>query len=490
MIKRTRFSPSPTGYLHIGGLRTALFAYLSAKSQNGRVILRLEDTDQKRLVADAAEKMISILDWCGLKFDEGPVQGGEYGPYVQSQRREIYDRYSKELLAKGGAYRCFCSPERLDKLRSGQMTRREPPRYDRACRDLPEAEAAQRAANGERFVIRQKLPLTGEIRVRDELRGEIIFSAAELDDHVLIKSNGMPTYHFAVVVDDHLMGISEVARGEEWLPSFPRHILLFQSFGWTPPKFLHLPLILNKSGGKLSKRQGDVSVEDFKNNGYLPEALLNFCALLGWHPRTDNEILDLAELIKVFQVKDIGVSPAVFEDSKLDYLNGSFIRRKAAAELVGLCLPFWQKFWDKHPEKAPAKAPDKIYLEKIILLEKDRLKKLSEIGERTDFFFQTELSYDPKMLIWKNFLPASIKANLQKIFHWLSAVNEDDWNEKKLEEVVSERLKTDKLGTGECLWPLRVSLTAQQASPGPYQIAAILGKNLSLKRVADAIKKL
>ena len=337
---RTRFAPSPTGYLHIGSLRTALFAYLAAKTQNGKFILRIEDTDQKRYVAGAVEKIIEILDWVGLKFDEGPHTGGEYGPYIQSQRKEIYDEYVKTLLEKGEGYYCFCSPERLEAMRAEQTARKLPPRYDRTCRHLSKAEVDKKLKAGGQAVIRQKMPISGEVIVHDELRGDIKFKAEDLEDHVLIKSDNMPTYHFALVVDDYLMKITDVIRGEEWLPSFPKNILLYRSFGWQPPKFYHLPLTLNKGGGKLSKRQGDVAVEDYKKKGYLPEALINFSALLGWHPANDNEIFSLVDLEKEFKVEDLGTSPAVFDLEKLDYLNGYYIRHKPIDDLTLLCIPY------------------------------------------------------------------------------------------------------------------------------------------------------
>ena len=337
---RLRLAPSPTGFLHLGNLRTALFGYLLAKSMGGQYILRIEDTDQKREVEGAIDSLINILSWVGISFDEGPNLGGKFGPYIQSQRLDIYKKHTDELLAKGGAYRCFCSAERLTKMREEQAAAHQAPRYDRACRNLSREEVEARVANNEPFVIRQAMPLEGSVKVHDELRGEIIWQAADLEDHVLIKSDGVPTYQFASVVDDRLMKISHVTRGEEWLPSFPKNILLYQAFGWELPKFIHLPLILNKGGGKLSKRQGDVFVEDYKAKGYLPEALINFCALLGWHPKSDKEIFSLQELEKEFNIEGLGVSPAIFDQDKLDYLNGYYIRQKSVEELTELCIPY------------------------------------------------------------------------------------------------------------------------------------------------------
>jgi len=323
---RIRFAPSPTGFLHIGNFRVALFDYLIAKNLNGELILRIEDTDSKREVEGAADKLIKVLDDFKIKFDEGPHIGGNFAPYTQSERIDIYKKYSDQLLNEGKVYRCFCTEDRLTEMRADQEARKLPPRYDRLCRDLSAAESDKRAAAGEPFVIRQKMPLEGKITVHDELRGDITFDATDLDDQVLIKSNGIPTYQFANVIDDHTMEISHVTRGDEWLSSYPKNILLYQALGWTAPKFIHFPLILNKEGGKLSKRKGDVFVEDYLAKGYLPEAIINFCALLGWHPKGDNEILSLDELVKEFFVSGIGISPAVFDIEKLNYYNGYYIR--------------------------------------------------------------------------------------------------------------------------------------------------------------------
>ena len=311
---RTRFAPSPTGYLHIGSLRTALFVYLLTKSMDGKTVLRIEDTDEKRKVEGAIEKLIDILDWVGISFDEGPGLSGDYGPYIQSQRLEIYQNHIDELLAAKKVYHCFCTPERLDKMRVQQQKKKLPPRYDRKCRDLSQAEVEKKLKKKEKYVIRQKMPLSGIVKVYDELRGEIKFNAKELEDHVLLKSNGVPTYHLAVVVDDRLMEITHVIRGEEWIPSLPKNILLYKAFDWIPPKFIHMPLTLNKGGGKLSKRQGDVAVEDYKAKGYLPEAIINFSVLLGWSPYAEasrdkipkskiSEILSLKELEKILIIK-------------------------------------------------------------------------------------------------------------------------------------------------------------------------------------------
>jgi glutamyl-tRNA synthetase len=484
---RTRFAPSPTGNLHIGSLRTALFAYLAAKSQCGVFILRIEDTDEKRKVAGSEEKLIEILKWAGLEFDEGPGTGGEYGPYRQSERRKIYDKCKNELLQKGEAYHCFCTPERLEGMRTKQQENKLPPRYDRACRNLSKEEIERRIKAGERYVIRQKMPLEGSVTVKDELRGDITFKAEELEDHVLIKSDGMPTYHFASVVDDTLMEISMVIRGDEWIPTFPKNILLYQSFGWTPPKFLHLPVTLNKGGGKLSKRQGDVSVEDFRAKGYLVETLINFCVLLGWRPKSDQEIFSLHELVKLFRTEDMGTSPAVFDLEKLDYLNGLYIRKMDVDALTEKCFPFIKENFTKTKD---ANRQTFAYAKKIVKLEQERLKRLMDIQELSEFFFHDELEYDKNLLIWKKLTAVDVADNLGKVAELLEKIPEEDWTNDSIEECLMSYIKLQELKVGDYLWPMRVALTGQKASPGPFDVAEILGKEETLNRINQARHKI
>ncbi len=471
---RLRLAPSPTGFLHIGNLRTALFGYLLAKSMDGQFILRIEDTDEKREVAGAAESLVKVLNWIGIGFDEGPHLGGAYGPYIQSERKEIYHKYIEELLARDGAYHCFCSADDLTKMREEQQAEKLPPRYDRRCRNLSKEEVAKRIAAGETYIIRQKLPLDGEVIVHDELRGDISFQCADLEDHALIKSNGVPTYQFASVVDDHLMEISHVTRGDEWLPSFPKNILLYRAFGWEAPVFIHLPLILNKTGGKLSKRQGDVFVEQYRERGYLPEALINFCALLGWHPKHDKEILSLTELEQEFAINGMGASPAVFDEEKLDYYNAWYIRQKTDQELLDLTR-----------EYLPAGETEE-YLLKVITTVKDRLKHLPEIKELANFYFGESLDYDVSLLIWKSVPVSEIKNNLTEL---LARLEMEEWDIELESRVVAWLKESDKK-LGDYLWPLRVALTGQKASPGPFEVALVLGKERAIARIKQAISKL
>ena len=483
---RLRFAPSPTGFLHVGNLRSALFGYLLAKSWGGKFILRIEDTDSKREVEGAQTSLIRILDWVGIKFDEGPHIGGPYAPYTQSERQEIYKKLIAELLTKGEAYYCFCTAERLDQMREGQQALKQAPRYDRHCRDLDSTEVQKRLAAGEKYVIRQKMPLSGEVVVYDELRGEIKFQAADLEDHVLIKSDGIPTYQFANIVDDHLMKISHVTRGDEWLPSFPKNILLYQAFGWTPPKYIHLPLILNKTGGKLSKRQGDVFVEDYRTQGYLPEALVNFCALLGWHPKTDQEIFTLAELEKGFILEGLGSSPAIFDMEKLDYYNGYYIRQKSLDELLELSRPYLEN----NLKLTTAANHSDDYVKKVIALEQDRLKKLSDLDELTKLFFVEELNYDPQLLIWKQLDLKQVKNNLETISGELEKIPVAKWSREELEKNITGYLKSQELKVGNYLWPLRVALTGAKNSPSPFEVADALGRDQSFQRIKAAIAKI
>lgn len=481
---RLRFAPSPTGFLHIGSLRTVLFSYIIAKKLKGKLLLRIEDTDQKREVQGAVESLISILDWSGIEFDEGPHIGGNFGPYIQTERLDIYNKHIETLLKNKKAYKCFCTSERLQTMREEQQAKKLPPRYDRCCRNLSDEEIAQKEKNGETFVIRQTMPLDGDIVVYDEIRGEIKFQNSELDDHVLIKSNGIPTYQFASVVDDHLMEISHVTRAEEWIPSFPKNILLYQAFGWTPPKFIHYPFIANQSGGKLSKRQGDVAVEDFRYKGYLAKALINFCGLLGWHPKDDNEILELDEIIEKFELKDMSAKPAIFDIDKLDYFNGYYIRQLSIDDLTRLCEPYLRENIELSGEQRKKNIE---FIKKIVSVEQERLKKLSEIGDLSRFFFIEDLEYEKEILAWKKMTTEEAQENLKTIYELLEKIPEENWTNDSIEEGIMSYLQAKELRIGEYLWPMRVSLCGQKNSPGPFDIAEILGKSETIRKIEKAI---
>jgi nondiscriminating glutamyl-tRNA synthetase len=484
---KTRFPPSPTGMLHVGGLRTALFNYLFARKNNGKFLVRIEDTDKARLVSGAVENILQTLaDFSlnpdeGLYWDNGQKEKGEKGPYLQSQRLDIYKKYSDELIKKSHAYYCFCTPQRLEELRKSQEAQKLPPKYDKHCLNLPKEEIANRVLNNEPHVIRLNIPKDQKIKFTDLVHGDVEISTNDVDDQVLLKSDGYPTYHLAVVVDDYLMGITHVIRGEEWIPSTPKHIIIYSSLGWEPPQFAHLPLLLSKSKKKLSKREGDVAVQNFIEQGYLPEALLNFVALLGWNPKTEQEVFSLTELVNAFSFDKVNKSGAVFDLEKLDWINGLYIRKMDIQELHPRVVPYMLKAGLKIDEFPKA------FIEKVVALEQERLKKLSEIGERVKYFFE-EPEYDSQLLVWKKSDKQVIKQNLEKLLDFIKTNEPTEDNIKKF-------IADSGLKTGEVLWPLRVALTGLEASPGPFEIMATLmllpkGKDVILKRIEKAVAKL
>ncbi len=483
---RVRFAPSPTGYLHIGGLRTALYVYLTAKKYNGEYFLRIEDTDRKRFVPDSVKKLIDSLNWAGIKHAEGVLIGddgeikeaGKYGPYIQSKRLKIYQDYAQELVEKGKAYYCFCTPERLDNLRALQEKAKLAPAYDKLClKEVPLAEAKKRIADGEKYVIRFDVPETGETGFEDVIRGKIKFANKNLDDFVILKSDGFPTYHLAHVVDDHLMKTSLVLRGEEWLPSAPKHIMLFEAFGWKAPQYGHLCVILSKkTGRKLSKRDGDVSVEDFMKSGYLPEAVVNLIALLGWNPKTERELFTLDELEKEFDLEKLNKSGAIFDVEKLDWMNGMYIRKKETGELAELCRPYLEKYRDRLSGG---------YLERIVTVERERMRRLSDIAENVEFYFETP-QYDKKLLSWKGMESDEAAQSLEKSLEVMNEIEESGWELENLKEKFMAA--ADPKNRGALLWPLRVALTGKEKSPSPWEVAWAIGNEESKKRTEKAIK--
>ena len=469
----TRFSPSPTGFLHIGGLRTALYSYLFAKKQQGQFLLRIEDTDQARKVEGAIESLQVVLKKFDLNWDNKKLM-------IQSERLAIYQKYAGQLVKEGEAYYCFCTPERLEQLKTVQIAKKLAPMYDGKCRDLSLAEAENNIKSGRPYVIRFKMPKTGLTEFIDLIRGQVSFDNKTLDDQIILKSDGFPTYHLASVVDDHEMKISHVIRGEEWLPSTPKHILLYQAFGWPIPKFAHLPLLLNSDRSKLSKRQGDVAVEDYLSKGYLTEAILNFILLLGWNPGTDQEIFSLAEMIKTFTLEKVNKAGAIFDIQKLDWLNGHYIRQKSDKELAKLCQPFFE---------ASNIKTDLKYLEKVVATEKNRIKKLEDMVLATEFFFKSP-NYDKGLLILKNLTEKEITNNLKLLAEQLEKISEKNWQKENLEQIITGWIKEINKGVGDLLWPLRVALSGKKASPGPFEIAEALGKKESLARIQTAINLL
>ncbi|HAG27168.1 TPA: glutamate--tRNA ligase [Patescibacteria group bacterium] len=489
---RTRFAPSPTGEVHIGSIRTALFSYLFAKHNGGVSVLRVEDTDQSRKVEGAIENMISVMSKVGIEFDEGVVlkdgevaQAGEFGPYIQSQRLNLYHTQVKELIAQKKAYYCFCSAERLAELRTEQTALKKPPMYDKLCRKLSdediEAKLNEFESVGKQPVVRQVIPEEGKTVVKDLVYGEISYDHELLDDQVLLKSDGFPTYHLAVVVDDHFMEISHVIRGEEWIPSTPKHILLFQAFGWEAPNFAHLPLILNPDKTKLSKRQGDVTVEDFLAKGYLPEALLNFVALLGWNPKTEQEIFTKEELIQQFDLEKVNKSGAVFDIEKLNWMNGMYLRELDNENLLNLVSPFLEQGGVKI-----ADYPNEFLLA-VIEIEKERLKVLSQIVEHASFYF-SQPEYDASILVWKKADSADAKQKLSAVIEFLNTLSETDFQTTIVEEKLKAWIAENQYDTGSVLWPLRVSLSGLERSPSPFELISALYKNGGLSNVISRIQ--
>jgi glutamyl-tRNA synthetase len=484
---RTRFAPSPTGYLHIGGLRTALYAYLFAKQNKGQFLLRIEDTDRERFIPGATEKLIKTINELGLKYDEGPIlknnkiiNKGNFGPYIQSQRLDIYKKYAEKLVASGQAYYCFCSADRLAKLREEQVKNNLPPKYDGLCRNLPAYEVEKNLKAQKNQVIRFKIPENNSVKFTDIIRGDVEFNSKDLDDLVLLKSDGYPTYHLAHIIDDHLMGISHVIRGEEWLSSTPKHLLIYQAFGWQPPQYAHMSLLLNPDRSKLSKRKGDVAVEDFLKKGYLKEALINFIATIGWTEAagSEQEIYSLKDLIKKFNLKRLTKAGAIFNLEKLDWLNGLYIRRLKIKDLVQLTKPYLPQIKDIK------------LLEKITTVEQSRLKKLSDIAQDIDFFYQ-DINYDPNLLIWKKSNREATLENLVKLEDFLISLTDKDFAKiKNLEDKITVWIKTNNYGVGDMLWPFRVALSGQPNSPNCFEIAWVLGKKITLARINQAQNKL
>jgi nondiscriminating glutamyl-tRNA synthetase len=507
---RVRFAPSPTGFVHIGNVRTGLFSFLLARHYGGVNILRIEDTDQNRKVEGAIEHVIKVMKTLGVEYDEGVlldengslIEKGEHGPYRQSERLDIYKKYADILIEKQAAYYCFCDEQRLDSLRKEQVALKKPPMYDRQCRYLSKEVVDDKLSEfeklGHRPVIRQAIPEEGSTTYHDIIYGDITIEHKILDDQVLLKSDMFPTYHLAVVVDDHLMEITHVIRGEEYLPSAPKHFLMYQAFGWQPPLFAHAPLILNLDRSKLSKRQGDVATEDFLNKGYLPQALVNFVVMLGWNPKTEQEIFSMQDLIDQFDLAKVNKSGAILDMNKLDWLNGLYIRQMDIVELTDKLIPYWIEAGQlvRQGDELRTLAGLSItetYLQAIAKLERDRLKKLSDIGERTQYYF-AQPEYQGALLVWKKSDAATTKKILQELQEFFGGLNENEFVLPNLENQLKQFIIDRGYDNGSVLWPLRAALTGLEKSPGPFEVAATLalglGKNEVIARLAQAQAKL
>jgi len=478
---RTRYAPSPTGIPHVGNVRTALFAWLLARHHGGSFIVRIEDTDQARLVPGAQEAILDSLRWLGIDWDEGPEAGGAYGPYIQSERLDYYREAAEALIASGSAYRCYCSTERLEALRAEQQAAKLPPGYDRRCRTLSDGERAAFEAAGIAPVVRFAIPLEGSTSFSDRVRGEIQVENRTLDDFVILKSDGFPTYHLAVVVDDHFMEVSHVLRGDEWLPSTPRHVLLYTALGWTAPEFAHLTLILGPDKAKLSKRHGAASLLEYRDMGYLPEAMMNFLALLGWSLDDRTEVMSREQLIEGFSLDRIVKSPAVFDRDKLEWMNGVYIRMADAgrwASIVATRL-------DTDLPAAAARPLDRALIAQVAPLIQERVKLLTEITPMVEFFFVAPGPRDEALLLGKRFRDdreGALRA-LRAAEGRLQALQE--WTAESIEANLRELATELELKAGDLFMLVRVAITGRGVTPPLMESMEALGRDESLRRIAE-----
>ncbi len=493
---RTRFAPSPTGPFHVGSARTALFNYLFTRKSGGVFVLRIEDTDKERSNSKYEEDIIRSLEWLGIDWDEG-VEKGKYGPYRQSKRGEVYKKYLKQLLEEGKAYRCYCSAKDLEKEREEQRKRGEAPRYSGKCAQLKKEKEGD-------FVVRFRLPQKEEIHFKDLIRKEVSFKVEDIGDFVIGKSDFSPLYNFAVVVDDHEMQITHVIRGEDHISNTPRQIVLQEALDFHTPYYAHLPLILGPDKSKLSKRHAAVSMYEYREKGYLPEAMINFLSFLGWNPGGEREIYSLEEIIKEFDIERCKKGGAVFNIKKLDSINGEYIRSKDSEELAKMCIPFLVNSgllyveWEEE-QFVPAyggkeltsslfdKDGKEVKMEKIsqvVSICKERMRNLAEITELADYFF-IEVEYDKELLQWKDMSTEEIHSSLEKGIEAISRI--ENWELSEIEEVLTKEAGENK---GPFLWPFRVALSGKKASAGPFEIAWVLGREETLKRLKKAKNKL
>ena len=481
---RVRYAPSPTGFPHVGNIRTALFNWLFARHHGGSFIVRIEDTDVARSVDGAVETILEALRWLGMDWDEGPGVGGEYGPYFQSERLKLYQSAARRLVEQGDAYYCYCTPERLEKMRAEQVRLKQPPGYDRRCRGLSATSSLLKFMSGSKRVIRFMTPLEKQTSFTDLIRGEVTFENANIDDFVLLKSDGYPTYHLASVVDDHIMAISHVLRAEEWLSSTPRHLMLYKALGHQPPQFAHLPMLLGTDRSKLSKRHGAVSITDYQAQGYLPEAMMNFLALLGWSLDDKTEIMSRKELIDNFSLKRVSQTAAIFNQEKLDWMNGVYIRSLSLEDFTRRAIPFLER--DLPPEVGRPLSVE--YINRIMPLIQERAKTLAEVPQLTDFFFVDELAYEPELFIVKKMTrELAIKA-LEVSRRRLGRLPE--FSEESLEDILRPLAEELELKTGQLFGTLRVAVTGRAMAPPLFQTMAALGKERCLERIKAALRKL
>ncbi|OGU58722.1 MAG: glutamate--tRNA ligase [Ignavibacteria bacterium GWF2_33_9] len=474
MIVRVRFAPSPTGYLHVGGLRTALYNYLFARHHGGKMILRIEDTDRTRLVEGAQENLIKSLEWAGINFDEGPHIGGDFGPYIQSERFDLYKKYGMELIESGHAYYAFDTPEEIDAMREKQKSTGDF-KYQRDLMknslNLTTEETKKQIEEGHPYVIRMKVPHEQEIVFQDIIRGEVKVIGKEVDDQVLLKSDGFPTYHLANVVDDHLMQITHVIRGEEWLPSTPKHTLLYRAFGWDVPEFAHLPLLLNKDKSKLSKRQGDVAVEDYVAKGFFKDAFINFIALLGWNPTGDREIYSFDELIEFFNLEKVNKAGAVFDLEKLTWVNAQYLRTKSMDELADYIIPYLESQNQNYINRD--------FLKQVIDLFKERIENMLDLYETTNYMFAKPTEFDLEALK-KNWKEETTEI-MPKYLEFLKT--QSDWTHSPLYEATKIFCEEQNFKIKFIVNPLRIMITGSSKGAGMFETMELLGKKECIDRI-------
>lgn len=477
---RTRFAPSPTGYMHIGNLRTALFTYLIAKKSDGKFILRIEDTDQERYVEGAVDVIYNTLKACGLNWDEGPDVGGPVGPYIQSERMGMFKEYAEKLVESGHAYYCFCDKERLEEVRKIQVASRISPMYDRHCRNLSKEEIDEKLKAGIPYVIRQKVPTEGTTTFHDEIYGDITVENSTLDDQILIKTDGMPTYNFANVVDDHLMGITHVVRGNEYLASSPKYNLLYEAFGWTPPKYIHVEHIMKNATEKLSKRNGDASFNDLIEKGFMTEAVVNYIALLGWAPKGENEIFTIEELINEFSIDGLSKSPAIFDPVKLKAINGAYIRKLDKADFMEKALPYIK-------QTVKREDIDFALLSEVL---QPRTEIFTDIPEQVDFIDALP-EYDTAMYCHKK-MKTNEETSLIALKEALPVLeNISEWTVDNIHEALFGLVEKLGVKNGYILWPVRTAVSGKQFTPGgAVEMCYILGKEDTISRIKKGIEKL
>ncbi len=481
---RVRLAPSPTGYLHIGTLRTYLYDYLFAKKHHGTIVIRVEDTDQKREVEGAVDALMKTLKWSGLAYDEGLDKGGDFGPYTQSERKDLYNKYVQELIEKGSAYYAFDTAEELEAMRAKQTAEKRAPMYDRdSMRNqftLGEEKTKELLQQNAPHVVRMFVPENKEVTFNDLVRGKVTFNTNTVDDQILMKSDGFPTYHLAVIVDDHLMKISHVFRGEEWLSSTPKHILLYEAFGWEKPEYAHLPLLLNPDKTKLSKRKGDVSVESYIQKGYLRDAILNFVVLLGWNPKTEQEILSLPEMIEKFDLANVHKAGAVVNMDRLNWFNAHYIKQMPQKEYLEYAKPFLGDVASTHES----------LIDRALLIQQERLKCFSELPELTKLFFEYDATYDANEVIWKKSNKEEALQALEAGKTFIAGQNNADLDPKKLEEDLKKEAEKLNLKPGNFFWPLRYALSGKKMSPGVFEMIWAMGVEESVERLTKAKEKL